>query len=54
MLRVARELRILSIIDLNNNRSFHLEAIIKMLRNRGLKAVTARVDYESQNVLTKC
>jgi len=48
MLRVAKEIRIFPIVDLHNKRSIHLDAIINMLKNRGLKTEVIKVDYEFQ------
>ena len=48
MLRVAKEIRIFPIVDLHNKRSIHLDTIINMLKNRGLKTEVIKVDYEFQ------
>jgi hypothetical protein len=44
MLRVAKEVRIFPVVDLNANKSVHLDAIMEMFPNNGL----VKVNYEFQ------
>jgi hypothetical protein len=48
MLRVSQEVRIFPLLNLNLERSLHLEPIIQNLTERGYAATIEKVDYEFQ------
>lgn len=48
MVRVAREIRIFPLVDVNAIPSMHLESIKKELTEKGCKVITEKVDYEFQ------
>jgi len=49
MLRVAKEVRIFPLLTLKNERSPHLDGIIKVLKEKGYSIETIKTDYEFQH-----
>jgi hypothetical protein len=48
MLRVAKEVRIFPLLDLENNKSRHIASMIDLYENRGFEVEVRRVEYELQ------